>query len=81
MDVAEFFFVAMTVLGQRYISGRDVRGYYFWVVSNCCAVILFSTLGRWLSVVLYAYLAFECVRGIIVWRRLDGVKSLEAVVS
>lgn len=82
MDVAEFFFVTLTVIGQRFNAGRDVRGYYFWVTSNVCAVILFASLGRWMSVLLYAYLAGECIRGIIVWRRLDarsGQEPLERV--
>lgn len=72
MDAAEFFFVTLTVIGQRFNAGRDVRGYYFWVTSNVCAVILFASLGRWMSVLLYSYLAIECIRGIIVWRRLDA---------
>lgn len=75
MDAAEFFFVTLTVIGQRFNAGRDVRGYYFWVTSNVCAVILFASLGRWMSVLLYTYLAIECVRGIIVWRRLDAGAS------
>lgn len=75
LDAAEFFFVTLTVIGQRFNAGRDVRGYYFWVTSNVCAVILFASLGRWMSVLLYAYLAGECIRGIIVWRRLDAAKA------
>lgn len=75
MDLAEVFFVTMTVIGQRYNAQRDVRGYYFWCVSNFCAVILFASLGRWMSVALYAYLGAECVRGIVTWRRLDAASG------
>jgi nicotinamide riboside transporter PnuC len=71
IDAAELFFVTLTVIGQRLNAGRDVRGYYFWITSNVCAVVFFCSLGRWMSVMLYTYLAAECIRGIIIWRRLE----------
>lgn len=71
MDVAELFFVVMTIAGQRLNASRDVRGYYFWVTSNICGVILFLALGRWMTAALYAWLGYECVRGIVTWRRLE----------
>ena len=62
----------MSVIGQHHISQRRVQGFYFWIVGNVAALILFMALGRWMTCMLYVYFLYKSVQGVIVWRRLDA---------
>lgn len=75
IDVTEFFFVAMSIIGQHFISQRNPRGFGFWIVGNVAALFMFVALGRWMTAVLYIYFLYMCFKGLVTWRRLDASAS------
>lgn len=77
LDVMEFFFVSMSVVGQSYISKRDIKGFYFWVAGNLVALVVFATIQRWMTFCLYGYFTWMSMRGIKTWRQLDQEKHVQ----
>lgn len=75
IDAAEAFFVTMSIVGQHFIARRQARGFYFWIAGNLVALVLFSSLGRWMTVALYVYFLWKSIEGIRVWRMLEGGDS------
>lgn len=81
-DAGEIFFVAMSVIGQQFISSRKSRGFHFWLVGNIVAIGVFFSLGRYPMMALYCYFAYMSIKGITNWRRLEqgeGTASLQPV--
>lgn len=70
LDALEAFFVAMSVIGQHFISQRDERGFIFWIASNIAALVFFAALGRWMTFTLYLYFLCMCVKGFVTWRQI-----------
>ena len=75
VEAAEAFFVGMSIVGQHFIARRQAQGFYFWIVGNVVALALFASLGRWMTVALYAYFLWKAIEGIRVWRVLDAGSS------
>lgn len=80
VDVAELFFVGMSVIGQHFNSARKIRGFYFWLIGNVVAVWVFYATGRPTTMVLYIYYTVQCVKGIVAWRKLERAESLGPAV-
>ncbi len=72
VDVMEFFFVTMSMVGQHYISQRNPRGFGFWIAGNVAALVMFVALGRWMTTLLYVYFLYMCFKGLVTWRKLDA---------
>lgn len=71
-DGLEVLFVLMSVMGQHFIARRRLTGFYFWIVGSLAAMLVFSTLGRWPTVLLHAYFFLNCIYGVRSWRRLES---------
>lgn len=71
-DGLEAFFVLMSVIGQHFIAQRKVAGFFFWIVGNVAALILFAALGRWLTCLLYVYFLLASLHGVKTWKVLDA---------
>lgn len=75
-EAAEVFFVLMSMLGQHFNSRREIRGFYFWVAANLSALVLFASLGRWLTCALQGYFLYKSVQGIRAWSELERREQL-----
>lgn len=82
-DLVEVFFVGMSILGQHFNAKREVRNFYFWAIGNLGALVLFSSMERWLTCFLYLYFLYKSLQGIRVKTRLEQLEkvSLSAKVS
>lgn len=72
-DLVEFFFVCMSIVGQHFIAKRQSRGFYFWIAGNLAALVMFATLQRWMTFMLYVYFTWKSIEGVRTWRRLDAI--------
>jgi nicotinamide riboside transporter PnuC len=77
-DVTELIFVGLSVVGQHFISNRDRRGFYFWIMANLMAIVLFVGLQRYPTVVLYTYFLYASSMGLVRWRRAEITDALAA---
>ena len=71
MELVEASFVALSIAGQHFNVRQDIRGFYFWALSNLGAIVLFGFLRRWMAVALYVYQFMMCLEGIRRWRRIS----------
>ena len=71
VDYAELYFVLMSVVGQHFIAQRRRTGFYFWFPGNVVAVVVYTSLGRYPTALLYLYFTYNCVTGNMKWRRLE----------
>lgn len=74
----EVFFVTMSVIGQHHIAKRQVQGFYFWIAGNVAALVLFVSIGRWVTATLYVYFLAMSLRGVWLWKSLDQASSVRA---
>jgi len=70
-EALEGFFLLMVVVGQHYVSKRDKRGFYFWMLSNFIAVFVMAALQRWIMVTLYVYLFYASFAGVVRWSVME----------
>ena len=70
-NLLEFFFVGLSVIGQEFIVRRNRRGFFFFIAGNLVAVVMFSIMGRWMSVLLYLYFIAKSMQAIRHWRVLE----------
>lgn len=66
-DMLEVVFVGLSVIGQHFIAKRDKRGFYFWLVANGLAIVLFLALERYPTVMLYCYFLYSSFAGLVRW--------------
>jgi len=78
-EALEAFFVAMSVIGQHHIAKRQVKGFYFWIAGNLAALVLFVSIGRWVTAVLYVYFLVMSLRGVRLWKALDHTPPVRVV--
>ncbi len=71
IDAVEAVFVSLSMIGQHFNAKRDARGFHFWIVSNVGALVMFASLGRWMTCVLYLYYTYKCWEGIRTWKTLE----------
>lgn len=71
LDWCELFFIAMSVIGQHFISARNSQGFVYWMVGNIVAIPVFVYSGRVPTALLYCYFLYKSISGILTWRRLE----------
>ncbi len=74
-DVAEMLFVGASILGQQFITRRQARGFYVWIFGSVVAVLLFASLGRWMTCGLHLYFIWMSCQGIRNWAALDRTQA------
>ena len=67
------------VIGQHHIAKRQVKGFYFWIAGNLAALVLFVSIGRWVTAVLYVYFLVMSLRGVRLWKALDHTPPVRVV--
>lgn len=72
LDVAEMYFVLMSVIGQHFISHRQRKGFYFWLAGNVVAVVIWTMSQRYPTALLYCYFTYKCLTGVRNWGELDA---------
>lgn len=55
--------------GQYFVNQRQVRGFYFWLVSNAALIIFQFMHGFWVFVGLHTVYFAMAVHGIYSWRK------------
>lgn len=71
-DGLEVLFVLMSVVGQHFIARRRLAGFYFWIIGSLAAMVVFTALERWPTVLLHAYFLLNCIYGVRAWRKLEA---------
>lgn len=71
----EAAYVLLSIVGQEFVSRRDWRGFYAWMVSNVFAAWLFFAGGRWLALLLSGYFFYKSAVGLNTWRRLERLEN------
>lgn len=75
VNLLDGVFVVLSIIGQEFISRRKSKGFYFWIASNICGLVLFAIGNRPLMMLLYVYFLVRCIQGLATWRHLESKES------
>jgi nicotinamide riboside transporter PnuC len=64
--------------GQYFVNQRQVRGFYFWLVSNAALIIFQFMHGFWVFVGLHTVYFAMAVHGIYSWKKQASVREAGA---
>jgi nicotinamide mononucleotide transporter len=67
------FIFAFSMIAQFLAAKKKVESWLLWIVINLITVLMFWTLGYWVSVGLYTILFFLAMQGYLLWKeKLDN---------
>lgn len=75
LDALQILSVVFGLTGNVLINRRNTKGFKFWIVSNCIAIIVMAMANLWWMMIMFIAYLVLAVDGLRKWK--SGVEPLE----